>query len=47
LNPGEEWKEVNITKRYTSRHRKTVEQRLQQAGLRLAVTINKALDSSE
>jgi hypothetical protein len=47
LNPDEKWKEVDITRSYTRRHRKTVEQRLQQAGLRLAVTINNALDSSD
>jgi len=47
LNPGEESKEVSITRRYTRRHRGIVEQRLKQAGLRLAVTINNALDPSE
>lgn len=47
LSPGEKWKEVKISRSYTRQHRKTVAQRLQQAGLRLAVTINKALDPSE
>lgn len=43
LNPGEVWREVDITRRYTARHRKTVELRLKQAGIRLAALLDSAL----
>lgn len=44
LNPGETWRNVAVTKRYTARHRKTVETRLKQAGVRLAALLNSALE---
>lgn len=43
LNPGEARREVDVTKRYTARHRRTVELRIKQAGVRLAALINLAL----
>lgn len=44
LNPGEAWREVDVTKRYTARHRKTIELRIKQAGIRLAELLNSALE---
>lgn len=43
LNEGEDLREVSITSGYTARHRKTIELRIKQAGIRLAALLNAAL----
>lgn len=44
LSPGETQRTMEISRSYLKRHQKTVELRLKQAGIRLAATINRAIE---
>ncbi len=45
LSPDETRRTMTINRAYLKRHEKTVKQRIQQAGIRLATTINKAVEA--
>lgn len=47
LSPGEEQKTIEIRPSYLKRHGKTIEQRLKQAGVRLAALINRSVAAIE
>jgi len=47
LSPGETQKTLTINRGYLKRHQKTVERRLKQAGIRLAVVLDRAIQAYE